>query len=213
MIRINLVPQKASPSQIRGQQFLLVMFLTMALTGGALFYHYKFIIDLKPVEKNDAESTRLENDLKALNVRLSRIKILPVAEKQKIAARYNKKFQTVGRIEKVRSNPVFALLELSRILSVGQLPTVAPANVKQRMELDANWDPSPIFITKLSEKAREVDIKGYARTHYDLSELTRRLRVSEYFRRPEIVESKIEVDKSKDSGGMVDFTIRAQMVY
>ncbi|MBN2724225.1 MAG: PilN domain-containing protein [Deltaproteobacteria bacterium] len=213
MIRINLIPQKTSPSQIKGQQFLMLAFLAVAACGGGLYYHHNFILDLSPIEKNEKETGILDKQLAGLRARLGRIKVLPVQEKKKLEDKYKKKLQTVTRIEKVRSNPVFALLEMSRLMSVGQLPTVAPGNVKARMELDPNWDPSPIFLTKLTEKAREVEIKGFARTHYDISEFSRRLRISEYFRRPEIVESKVGNDKLNESNGMVEFTIRAQMVY
>jgi len=217
MLRINLIPQKVSPKEARGQQVMFLILMTWLLTGGGLYYHYKFVLDTSSIEKNRGIITENNRKISALQEQLSRYKVLPDAEKQKLKAEYQKRVDTVGRIEKVRSNPVFVLLELARIVSVGQLPTVTGPDTKH--ELDTNWDPSPMFFTKLDEKDRFLTLEGVARSHYDVSELARRMRVSAYFRNPEILEAKVQAvgqgQQKKDApeSTMVMFKIKAVMVY
>ncbi|PKN45797.1 MAG: hypothetical protein CVU59_07990 [Deltaproteobacteria bacterium HGW-Deltaproteobacteria-17] len=217
MLRINLIPQKISPKEARGQQALFLILLAWLATGGGLFYHYKFVLDTSSIAKNRGIIQENNRKIAELQAQLSQFKVLPEAEKQKLQAEYLKRVNTVGRIEKVRSNPVFVLLELARIVSVGQLPTVTgPEN---RTDLDTNWDPSPIFFTTLNEKDRFLTLEGVARSHYDVSELARRMRVSAYFRNPEILEAKVmttgQNNQKKDTpeSTMVTFKIKAVMVY
>ncbi|MBU1242268.1 PilN domain-containing protein [Myxococcota bacterium] len=217
MLRINLIPQKISPKEARGQQALFLILLVWMATGGGLFYHYKFVLDTSSIEKNRGIIKENNRKIAEVQAQLSQYKVLPEADKQKLQAEYQKRVSTVGRIEKVRSNPVFVLLELARIVSVGQLPTVTgPEN---KTELDTNWDPSPIFFTSLNEKDRFLTLEGVARSHYDVSELARRMRVSAYFRNPEILEAKVMAvgqnaqKKDAPESTMVTFKIKAVMVY
>jgi len=217
MLRINLIPQKVSPKEARGQQVLLLILATWMLTGGGLFYHYKFVLDTSSIEKNRGIIEENNRKINALQAQLTQYKVLPEADKQKMKAEYQKRVDTVGRIEKVRSNPVFVLLELARIVSVGQLPTVT--GPEARSDLDTNWDPSPMFFTKIEDKDRFLALEGVARSHYDVSELARRMRVSAYFRNPEILEAKVQTvnpgQQKKDAPEttMVMFKIKAVMVY
>lgn len=217
MLRINLIPQKVSPKEARGQQVLLLILATWLLTGGGLFYHYRVVLDTSSIEKNRGIIEDNNRKINALQAQLTQYKVLPEADKQKMKAEYQKRVDTVGRIEKVRSNPVFVLLELARIVSVGQLPTVT--GPEARADLDTNWDPSPMFFTKVEEKDRFLALEGVARSHYDVSELARRMRVSAYFRNPEILEAKVQTvnagQQKKDAPEttMVTFKIKAVMVY
>lgn len=217
MLRINLIPQKVSAKEARGQQILLLILAVWALTGGALFYHYRFVLDTSVIEKNRSIIADNTRKLQQLQAQLSQYKVVPEDQKQKMKAEYEKRLATVGRIEKVRSNPVFVLLELARIISVGQLPTVSSPESKGT--LDTNWDPSALFFTKLVEKDRFMTLEGVARSHFDVSELTRRMRVSAYFRNPEIVEAVVkqppagQQKKDGPEAGVVMFKIKAVMVY
>ncbi len=215
MLRINLIPQKTSPKEARGQQMLFLILVVWLATGGGLFYHYRFVLDTSSVEKNRKIIAENNDRINQLQIQISQFKVLPEAERKKLEAEYQKLMETVSRIEKVRSNPVFVLLELSRIVSVGQLPTVT--NPESRMDLDTNWDPSPVFFTRLDEKERILTLEGIARSHYDVSELARRLRISAYFRNPEILEAKVQTSSTQKTDtpdmALVNFKIRAMMVY
>lgn len=213
MIKINLVSQKVPPNQKKGQQNLLIGIVVLALAGGAIFYHYNYMIDRTVIEKNNTIRRRYISQLGVLQRKLRKIKVIPAAEKKQIQEKYKKKLTTVTRIEKIRSNPVFALLEVSRILSQGQFPTITKQNQRARLELDINWDPSQVFLSKVSEVGREVELWGRAKSHYDISELAKRLKASAYFRKPEIIESKVSENKDKKKPSQISFKIRAVMVY
>lgn len=217
MLRINLIPQKVSAKEARGQQILLVILAVWALTAGGLFYHYRFVLDTSIIEKNRELIAESNRKLQIMQEQMKQYKVIPEDQKQKMKSEYEKRVATVSRIEKVRSNPVFALLELARIVSVGQLPTVSGPEAKGA--LDVNWDPSPLFFTKLVEKDRFLTVEGVARSHYDVSELARRMRVSAYFRNPEIVEAIVkqppggQAKKEGPEVGLIMFKIKAVMVY
>ncbi len=213
MIRINLVSQKVPPNQRKGQQNLAIGAVLVILTAGACYYHYTFMLDRSVIAKNRKISDQYMSQLGVLQRKLAKIKVIPATQKKKLQDAYTKKFSTVTRIEKIRSNPVFALLEISRILSQGQFPTIEKSNAKARLELDINWDPSQVFLSRIAEVGREVEFSGKAKSHYDISELSKRLRASAYFRKPEIVESKVLEDRTKTGPSEIQFKIRAIMVY
>ena len=212
MIRINLLPTKVSPYKILGQKYLALGVFVFLATGGACYYHYNYMLDLSDIAKN--EKIIRANSMKARLLRKQKdaLKVVSLKEKQELQKKYEQKLKTVNRIEKIRSNPVFALLELSRILSLGQLPTVDKNVSIAKLQLDPNWDPSPVYLTKLKEKDRMASIAGYARSMYDVSELAKRLKASAYFRNPQITDSKVIKDE-KTKSTKVAFTINVQMVY
>ncbi|MGM0597096.1 MAG: PilN domain-containing protein [Myxococcota bacterium] len=220
MIKINLVPQKVSPNVARGKQWIGLFLLVIGLTVAGCYYHYNFMIDLSSIEENKKKAASLSRQKKKLAKQINKIKVIPPKKKKKIKERYKKKLKMVTRIENVRSNPVFALLELSRILSTGQMPTVVSGLNQAKINLDPNWIPTPIYLTSLKENDREVSLKGVARNYSDVSEFAKRLDYSAYFRNPEIVETKKikEKIKNKDNDNdvevtKVDFSLRAIMVY
>ncbi len=213
MIKINLVSQKVPPSRRRGQQNLLIGVFTLLLTGAAILYHYNYMLDRSVISQNQAKRTQYMLQLGVVQRKLAKIKVIPVKKKKQIQDRYRKKLRTVTRIEKIRSNPVFALLEISRILSQGQLPTITKKYQHARLELDINWDPSQISLSKVVEVGREVELWGKAMSHYDISELAKRLKASAYFRKPEILASRILERKDKGKPSEIAFKIRAIMVY
>ncbi|MDA3862658.1 MAG: PilN domain-containing protein [Deltaproteobacteria bacterium] len=218
MIKINLVPQKVSPNVARGKQWLGLFLLAIGLTAAGCYYHYNSMVDLSSIEENKKKAASLARQKKDLFKQIGKIKVIPAEKKKKIQERYKKKLKMVTRIENVRSNPVFALLELSRILSIGQMPTVVSSLNQTKINLDPNWVPTPIYLTSLKENNREVSIKGVTMSYSDVSEFAKRLNYSAYFRNPEIVETKKikEKKKTKDNDieiTKVDFSLRAIMVY
>jgi Fimbrial assembly protein (PilN) len=210
MIRINLIPQKVSRTETLGKQYLLFGFLFVMVTGGACYYHYNFMLDLTSIKKNKKKISSYNRTYNNLKNELKKYKSIPVKERKQLFKEYKQRLETVSRIEKVRSNPVFALLELSRILSVGHMPTVSKTSTV-KMDIDPNWDPSVIHFTSLVEKDRIVTVSGYAQNNYDISELAKRLKISAYYLTPEIEETKVTVDENKNT--KVFFKIKAQMVY
>ena len=214
MIRINLIAQKVSPNEKKGRQNLVIGIVFVLLALGGCYYHFNFMMDFSDIEKNNKIKQQYISQLSVLRNKLSKIKVISADKKKEIQENYKKKLRTVTRIEKIRSNPVFALLELSKILSTGQFPTISKKNARARLELDLNWDPSLIYISQIKELGRDVVLSGVARSYYDISELAKRLKASSYFRKPEILESKVMDTKNKKvTTNHIQFKIQAVMVY
>ncbi len=212
MIRINLLPQKTSPKEIKGRRLFLAGVGILSLTVVLMVVHYYTTVDRTQITKYRKEAARYRQ----LISKMPKLKKIPKDKIKELEKEYNTKEAAVRRIESVRSNPVFALLELSRILSIGKGPTVDPAKAKLSLELDANWDPTGVWLTQIKEQNRVAEIAGFARTNHDVSEFAKRLNVSAYFINPTILETREVEDKKggrKAVFSKVAFKLRVRMVY
>ena len=211
MIRINLLPQKTSPKEIKGRRLFLAGVGILSLTLLLVVVHYNITVDRTQITKYRREAARYRKLLS----KLPKLKKIPKEKIKELEKEYHTKEAAVKRIESVRSNPVFALLELSRILSIGKGPTVDPAKAKLSLELDSSWDPTSVWLTQIKEKNRIAEISGFARSNHDVSEFAKRLNVSAYFVNPSIMETK-QVEEKKGNKTLftkVSFKLRVRMVY
>jgi type IV pilus assembly protein PilN len=93
----------------------------------------------------------------------------------------------INKLRAARSGPTTVLLELSRILSPGKGPTVDRDKLEQLKKDDPqavpnpNWDPRRVWITSYQELEGNVKIGGVARDTDDVSEVGKRLILSDYF--------------------------------
>ena len=93
----------------------------------------------------------------------------------------------ITKLEKARTGPTAAMLELSRILTPGKGPTVDPDRYQAKLKanplsaVNPAWDARRVWITSFKEKGRLVEIQGLARDSTDVSELGLRLGHSSYF--------------------------------
>jgi type IV pilus assembly protein PilN len=124
----------------------------------------------------------------------------------------------IGRLQTARTGPTAILLELTHILTPGRGPSVAPDKLSQlRREnplavFNANWDPRRLEIKSFAESARKVKLEGSAQDGEDVSELARRLNLSDYFSNVVLLPGKQE--KDKDSGlPVIHFSLEAQVKY
>ena len=93
----------------------------------------------------------------------------------------------ISKLQAARTGPTTVMLELSRILTAGKGPTTDRDKLEQLKRdnptsvLNANWDPHRVWLTQYVELERAVKIGGLARDPEDVSELQRRLLLSDYF--------------------------------
>jgi type IV pilus assembly protein PilN len=110
------------------------------------------------------------------------------------------------------------LLELARILTPGRGPSV-PADKLSQLRRDnplavfnMNWDPRRLWVTSFVEQARKVKLEGVAKDGEDVSELARRMNLSDYFANVVLLPGKQE--KDKDTGvEVVRFSLEAEVKY
>jgi type IV pilus assembly protein PilN len=75
-----------------------------------------------------------------------------------------------------------------------------------------NWDPRRLWVTSFVEQARKVKLEGVARDGEDVSELARRMNLSDYFANVVLLPGKQE--KDQDTGvEVVRFSLEAEVKY
>jgi type IV pilus assembly protein PilN len=124
----------------------------------------------------------------------------------------------ISKLQTARSGPTAVLLELTHILTPGRGPSVAPDRLSQIRRdnplavFNANWDPRRLEITNFNEQARKVKLEGVALDGEDVSELARRLNLSDYFSNVVLLPGKQEKEQ-KTGLAVVRFSLEAQVKY
>lgn len=196
MIRINLLPTKKKAARATmaagavsgragsGQWWALGMLIGWMLIGGAGYW-------LLSMEDDAAAEMRTQTAAK--NRAAEKIK-KDIDEEGLEASKKELETQEaiIEKVETKRRTPVYVMYELAMILTdskYGGGPEIDEEHRRKlvkadpRAEINKLWDPSGLWLTKLEEKGGVLLIEGGARDATDLSEFTRRLRVSTRFGR------------------------------
>src|SRR5271166_4773844 len=93
----------------------------------------------------------------------------------------------IQKLQAARTGPTATLLELAHMLTQGRGPTTDHDKLEQ-LKLDnpaevysLSWDPRRLWLTSYEEVDRKLKLAGLARDGEDVSELERRMRLSDYF--------------------------------
>lgn len=214
MIRINLLPdgrkkQAASGSSGSTQMwagiYLLVAVLWMV--GLAAIYYVKTeqLSQIKRANRElSAEITRLlrrTDGLDELQAQLDRSMRLE---------------EVVGELNRARTGPLRAVMELSKILSQPGGPTIDPAELERQRQSNpyadytVGWDVQRLWVEEFSETERECTLKGKARSNDDVAEFMRRLTLSELFEGVVLVSTQ---EQEVDGLMLQTFHIGCRVVY
>jgi type IV pilus assembly protein PilN len=95
--------------------------------------------------------------------------------------------EAIGKLQTARTGPTSTLLELAHVLTPGRGPTT-DRDKREQLKRDnpqevynSNWDARRLWLTSYLESDRTVKLAGLARDGEDVSELERRLKLSDYF--------------------------------
>ena len=180
MIRVNLLPQKREARASGGQAWIFVVLGIAAFEVlGVMLYHQSKVEELQKQRTVNAEiTTQIDQIKKAVSNHDSVKKQL-----EGLRARED----AINNLQSGRSGPTAVLLEVARILTRGQMPTVDPDALQQLRKdnpqavPNAAWDARRLWLTKYTETDRVVRLAGFARDGDDVSELARRFAVSNFF--------------------------------
>ena len=213
MIKINLLAQKrrveAAPQ--KSQLWLVaVMVAFIAEVGGLIAFHGYKDAELQEQKRRNTEITaqieQSKNSVKNHPEVLKKLEDLRARE------------AAIGKLQAARTGPTAVLLELARILTPGRGPSV-PADRLSQLRRDnplavfnMNWDPRRLWVTSFVEQARKVKLEGVAKDGEDVSELARRMNLSDYFANVVLLPGKQE--KDTDTGvEVVRFSLEAEVKY
>jgi type IV pilus assembly protein PilN len=213
VIRVNLLPQKRrAEARPEGRQLWLVAVMVAFLAEVAVLFVFH---GFKTEEL--ADQKRKNAELESL-IEQAKKNVANHEEVKKKLEDLRAREAAIGKLQAARTGPTAVLLELVRIVTPGRGPSVAPDKLSQlRREnplavFNPNWDPRRLEITSFIEQARRVRLDGVALDGEDVSELARRMNLSDYFSNVVLLPGKQE--KVKDTGvPVVRFSLEAQVKY
>jgi type IV pilus assembly protein PilN len=213
VIKINLLTQKRRV-EVRSQKsqvwLVAVMVAFIAEVGGLIVFHgYK-----------DAElaDQKRQNDQIAAQIEQSKNSVKNHPEVLKKLEELRAREAAIGKLQAARTGPTAVLLELARILTPGRGPSV-PADKLSQLRRDnplavfnVNWDPRRLWVTSFVEQARKVKLEGVAKDGEDVSELARRMNLSDYFANVVLLPGRQEKD-NETGVEVVRFSLEAEVKY
>ncbi len=218
MIRINLLPQRREARQEANQTWLAVLMGVLFVEAIALFFlHQHKTNELEAHKRTNTELQQQINEIQKT-----------VANHEQVKAQlteYKNREEAIRKLQSARSGPTNILLELSRVLSVGRGPTVDPDKLAQLRRdnplavPNAAWDPRRLWLTSYKEADRIVTIEGLARDGEDVSELARRLSLSNYFENVKLLPAAKVTETTPGPTGltgkvdMLKFQMQAKVKY
>lgn len=213
MIRINLLPQKKRRMEATsgGELWVLAAVGLLLVELVLLFIFHSF------------QETKLEEERKANReveekIQASRRAVKNHEDVKKELERMRAREDAIAKLQSARTGPTAVLLELARILTPGMGPSIDPdklAEIRRDNPLavyNPSWDPRRLWITDFMEESRLLRINGTALNAEDVSELAKRMNLSDYFDKVRLLPAKRA--KDRETGlETVEFALEAEVKY
>jgi type IV pilus assembly protein PilN len=211
VIRINLLPQKREVRREASQGWLVAVMLVAAVEViGLVLYHQ---IKLQELNKQKAINSELESQAAQIE---SAVRNHEQVKQQLASLRARE--EAIAKLQTARSGPTAVMLELARMLTDGRGPSVDPDRLAQLSKdnplavFNPGWDVRRLWIISFTEHDRVVKMEGFARDGEDVSELARRLNLSNSFSDVKLLPSVREVD-AKTKVDLMKFQLQAKVRY
>ncbi len=181
MIRVNLLSQKQQEASAGDDTTwsTVVLLLVLVELGGL------FLVQRAKEREHEAvvaETVAVRNQIEQIGRDISNHKA--VQEQLKLL---REREIAIEKLQAGRIGPTAVLLELSRVLTADKGPTVDRAHLEQlrhdapQLVPNPAWDARRLWLSAYAEKERNATVSGFARDGEDVSELLRRLALSQYF--------------------------------
>jgi type IV pilus assembly protein PilN len=156
----------------------MMVCLAVEAVALALFHQIK-LAEIKDQKKKNAELqaqiANIEAEVKNHNAVKQQLQALRARE------------EAITKLQSARTGPTAILLELAKMLTPGRGPSVDPDKLVQLSKdnplavFNTGWDSRRLWLLTYKEAERTVKMEGFARDGEDVSELARRLNLSNYF--------------------------------
>jgi type IV pilus assembly protein PilN len=214
MIRVNLLAQRKRAQRMgqeQSQAWLVVILISLLVEVVGLFvFHGMKSEELAEQErKNRAVIAQIDRSKKNVADHAS--------VKEKLAL-LRAREEAIGQLQSARTGPTAVLLEFARILTPNRGPSVSPERLNQLRRdnplaaMNSSWDPRRLWIVSFREERRRVRIDGLARDGEDVSELARRMNLSDYFAEVQLLPARREIDGTTKLE-LVRFSLEAGVKY
>ena len=190
MVRVNLLPDKkatrgrpivgVTAATEPGQLWLLALLGVIVLEIVTILFVHKF-------KQNELDGITQENQKIQGQIDGIKRQIANHAEIKAQLKELRDREEAIEKLQAARTGPTATLLELAHLLTQGRGPTGDRDKLEQMKRdnptevYNANWDARRLWLTSYNEVDRTVRLGGLARDGEDVSELERRLKLSDYF--------------------------------
>ena len=211
MIRVNLLPHKRTAAkEEQSQAWVFALMGVLAIEAIALFFfHQTKTNELARQRQRNAEITQQIDEIKKTVANHTNVKSQLGVFRQREEA--------IGKLQSARTGPTAVLLEVAKVLTQGRGPTADPDKIMQMKKdnplavFNLGWDARRMWLISYKDVDRTVTMEGLARDGEDVSELARRLAVSNYFQDVKLLPAaRVKGDKGLE---MLKFQLQAKVRY
>jgi type IV pilus assembly protein PilN len=217
MVRVNLLPdrrqasRRASGSTDTSQLWILGVF-------GAIVVTVVICLFIQKIKQDELTAILRENA--NTQGQIDAIK-KQIANHDEIKAKLKElrdREDAIQKLQAARTGPTSTLLELAHVLTPGRGPTTDRDKLEQMKRdnpaevYNPNWDARRLWLTSYLEVDRTVKLGGLARDGEDVSELERRLKLSDYFTDVKLLPGQKIID-SETHQELFKFDLSAKVRY
>jgi type IV pilus assembly protein PilN len=217
MVRINLLPDRKQASRRTGVTADASQLWILGVAG-AIVATVVVCLFIQKVKQDELGAILAENQNTQLQIDTIKKQIANHDEIKAKLKELRDREEAIQKLQSARSGPTSTLLELAHILTQGRGPTTDRDKLEQ-MKRDnpaevysANWDARRLWLTSYQEVDRTVKLGGLARDGEDVSELERRLKLSDYFTDVKLLPGQKIVD-SQTHQELFKFDLSAKVRY
>jgi type IV pilus assembly protein PilN len=215
MVRINLLPDKRQAARRPGaageakQTWLIGVGVAFVVTVIACVFVQKMKQD--ELAGVLAENARIQGQIDAIKKQ--------IADHPEIKAKLKDlrdREEAIQKLQAARTGPTSTLLELAHVLTPGRAPTTDRDRLEQMKRdnpaevYNPNWDARRLWLTSYFEADRVVKLGGLARDGEDVSELERRLKLSDFFTDVKLLPGAKITDRGQE---LFKFELSAKVRY
>jgi type IV pilus assembly protein PilN len=185
MVRVNLLPDRRQSARRMSSgeptQFWLLGVLG-AFVGAVIVCLF-----VQKVKQDELRDIMVENQHTQGQIDVIKKQTANHAEIKARLKELRDREEAIQKLQAARTGPTSTLLELAHTLTPGRGPTTDRDKLEQLRHdnptevYNPNWDPRRLWLTSYVESDRTVRLAGLARDGEDVSELERRLKLSDYF--------------------------------
>ena len=211
MIRINLLPVKATKRREQGVRQLIigVVSVSVALVGIIVFHGTQ----VSQINQMRADNQATSRAIAALKAEIGDYEVVKAQRDELIRQR-----DAIKRLQANRSGPVWLMRELSDILTKGKGPTFNKDRYEEQLRKDPNagfnpnWEPKRVWLLSYEEHNHSVKIHGAAKSDEDVAEFLKRLKLSAFFDQVYWQQTQPQVD-NKYNVNYVTFDVTCRVNY
>jgi type IV pilus assembly protein PilN len=217
VVRINLLPEKRlgpRRSATAGEPMQVWLLVVLGVFVGTIVV----CLFVQKVKQDQLQEILVENQHTQGQIDVIKKQ---TANHPEIKARLKElrdREEAIQKLHSARTGPTSTLLELAHTLTLGRGPTADRDKVEQMRRdnpgevYNANWDPRRLWLTSYIESDRTVRLGGLARDGEDVSELERRLKLSDYFTEVKLLPGMKVVDQQSHQE-LFRFELSAKVKY